>query len=175
LVADVQRGDPRALTEFAARLDFVARVVCVLNRKRGAPLSDHELEDVVQDVVTVVWSKLGEYSGLAALETWVYPFCVHVFQNAARKHGVRRRLAVDPAVIDERSAPGARDRLESEGLVAALADLDPGIAEVIRLHVVDELSFPQIADLVGRPTTTLKSWYYKGLTSLSRALAGESR
>jgi RNA polymerase sigma-70 factor, ECF subfamily len=160
-------GDRDARDALAERLRFVPRMLSVLNRRRGSPLDSHALEDLSQDTVALVWSRLHTFTGGCALETWLYSFCVNTVANALRKRDNRARLAPEPGAQQSTPAPLHDD------VHAALARLAPEAAEVIRLRFFEESSFSDIAVRTRHPLPTVKAWFYRGLKRLARELHDE--
>ena len=72
---------------------------------------------------------------------------------------------IDMPEVDE------NDKLDQEEInrINRLLDgLPPNEAEVVRMNVVDELSFVEISRLLGIPQTTIKSRFYSGMRKLKQ-------
>ncbi len=151
---------------------YVARIIAAQNRRRGRPLTEEEVKDLVQDTLGLIWRKLESYSGRAALESWVYPFCTYSMANAVRAKRRRRdALRVDGgAELGELSSPAPPDPHAYEHLHMGLNQIDPEQAAVIRLKTFDGLSFPEISEQLSLAIGTAKTWYYRGLRSLREIL-----
>ena len=177
LAQRVRTGDTGAVNEFARRLEYAGRVLTARNQRLGRPLDTAELEDVAQEAVVLLWGKLATYAGHAALETWIYPFCVNALANAVRKKRRRQGLAAQAARAATESQPTPAAAPEDlERVHDALARLGPPAEHVIRMKIYDEFTFDQIADRFAVPPETVKSWYYRGLKRLHAMLgAGGSR
>lgn len=175
LVRAARLGDERALATLVERLACVRQFLAARNQRLGAPIEREELADLVQEVVMAVWVRLDDYGGWAALETWVYPFCVHKLQNALAKR--RRRGDVltteEGEVLEAAPEPTRESPVDVERLNAALDRLGPPKSEVVRLRHFEGLEFDAIARRFQVPLETAKTWYYRGLKSL-RAMLGEA-
>lgn len=160
----------RALEHLAERLLCVPRFLEAINARRGRPLGGHDLEDLAQDVLLRILTKLGSYSGHVLLECWAHRFCFLEFMNVLR---VRRPTAVRAGGAWPSRAPRP-DPLEAgedlEALESALVRIDPRLASAIRLHAFDALEFGAMGEHLGIPSATAKSRYYHGLTELRRLL-----
>lgn len=172
LVRGAVAGDAGALARLEERLRFVPRVLAVLNRRFGRALTDHDLEDVAQDAVIVIWTKLREYSGQARLETWLYPFCVNVLRNAGRKKQRRTRRQVDESRVPEAGVEAPRPASDFAHVHRALDRLGPPASDIVRQRVFEERSFPEIAARMSVPVATVKTWFYRGVESLRFVLGG---
>lgn len=176
LVSAVLKGEARARLEFAARLRVVARVLDARNRRLGAPLRDHELEDVLQDTVTKIWEHLPRFRGHAALDTWMYPIAVRTLSNALRERRNRGAWLPRDRDVDPDQLLAAEEDLaaESESLTQALDELTPERARVVRMRHLDEASFDEIGVRLGVPPGTAKTWYYRAISALRERLARRS-
>lgn len=165
-------GDPAAGTQIAERLRAVARMLYVINRRKGGLLNDGDLEDLAADVTLLVWRKLGNYEGLGALESWVYRFCELEHGNRLRR--TRGRVTV---AMEEAPEPATEDRddQDSEAIEAALVDLGPPEEDLVRLKHFEDLSFTEIGQRIGLSTSTVKTRYYRGLQALRARLAPQQR
>jgi RNA polymerase sigma-70 factor (ECF subfamily) len=171
LVQRARSGDARATDEVLERLVCVPAMLRDRHRRFGAPLGADELEDVEQDTLAALWSKLELYRGLASLETWAYRFAFNeLLKTVDRK---RRRTHLRPeapeATLEELVAPTPLETDDDAlDLEVTLARLAPAAADVIRAHHFDELSFEEFALLRGEPLSTVKARYYRGLSELKR-------
>lgn len=170
LVRSTLAGEPGCVDLLVRRLECVPRILAAKNARLGAPMTDDELCDVTQDVLATLWRKLPDYRGQAAFESWVYPFCVLVLMNAARRKQRARRFA-------QASAPPVPEPEADPALVPDYEPLYRGIARlpvrqstVIRLRYFQQLSFEEIARRLALPVGTAKTNYYRGMERLRRAL-----
>ncbi|MFG0319730.1 MAG: RNA polymerase sigma factor [Planctomycetota bacterium JB042] len=156
--------DVDAVDRFLERLGCVRRMLAAQNAGYGRPLTDHELEDLEQDVLTVVWRKLDRFDGTCALETWVYRTAHFELLNGLRRK--RRQPAamneLDMLVPDDSFDP----REHAEAALRALERLGPPADRIIRMKHFEHLGFEEIADRLGTPTNTVKTRYYRGLERL---------
>ena len=84
LVRATLRRERAGIEHFVERMKCIPRMLAVRNARTGSPLASVELEDLSQDVVTLVWRKLEAFEGRARLETWVYQFCYLAFLGRMR-------------------------------------------------------------------------------------------
>lgn len=172
LARAVLSGDARAADHLIARLRFVPRVLAVFNHRVGGWMDGEDLRDLAQDVVVMLWKRLGSYNGQAALETWAYRFCYHAFMNALRK---RQRRGETLAVEEQGSEP-APHPIEYEHLYRGLQALSEREASVIHLKHFDELTFEELGERLDLSPNTAKTLYYRGMRRLAEHLrrqAGE--
>src|SRR6186713_3298230 len=132
---------------------------------RSLGVRDAQLEDALQDVFIVVQRRLPEFDGRAAVRTWLYAIALRI----ARKY--RERARREPASLEaarERDSElprptageGGDRALERERLALArraLSSLDDDKREVFVLARVEQMSAPEIADVLGIPLNTVYS------------------
>lgn len=173
LVRRAIRQDSSAITELADRLLVVPRVLHAVNQRAGQRLTEHDIEDVSQDTLSLIWQKLDQFNGHSRIETWSYSFCINTFANAARKiDRQRRHLTTEEAVeepVDVTSVPS----LLFEHIHAAIDELGPPKSDVIRQRALDGLSFAEIAKGLAVPLSTAKTWFHRGLKELAHRLSEE--
>lgn len=119
-------------------------------------------DDVVQEVFLVVHRKLARFEGRSTLKTWLYGITLRV----ARVHRIRARRPAEGqgADADEVRAPEATrpderaQNAEGVRLVHAILDeLDDEQREVFVLAELEELSAPEIAEVLGAKLNTVYS------------------
>ena len=170
LVRSALAGKRRAIERFVDRMQCVPRMLHARNMTARKPLTNEELEDLVQDTLAAVWNKLPTYNGTAALETWVHQFCYREFMRYLR---AKRRF---PSAIEdlpettEPEAPPAFQAIDYEHVLARLDGLRPNLREILRLKHFEDLTFDQIGLRLGISPNTAKTRYYRGLQELQRRL-----
>ena len=175
LVRAASHGDPQALADFLRRMRCIPLSLAGQNARLGRPLNDQDLEDVAQEVLVLIWNRLGTYAGLSTLETWVYRFSAFTLMNAIRRRRTRLRVGeLDAEAADTGPADPRAQFLEYEHVHRALERLDPVDADVVRLKHFEELTFEEIGGRLGLPTNTAKTKYYRGLGRLHEALKPHS-
>src|SRR4029077_20539355 len=110
----------------------------------GVPAED--VEDTAQEVFTTVFRKLGSFEGRSSLRTWLCGITISVARNHTRKRRRREELGTPPA---RSSTTAATDSAESIDLVTrCLGDLDEGLLIVFILAELEQLTAPEIAEVL---------------------------
>ena len=174
LVRAAMAGEERASDALFGRLRCLSRFVAALNQRYGGPFDAHEIADLVQDALLIVWRKLDSFHGPDGLESWVLRIARFEFQNALRK---RFRQGPDHQPLEraeevEGGADPALEVLDAQALAQALAELDPGTERTIRMKHFCGLTFEEIGAQLGCSPNTAKTRYYRGLMRLADALEG---
>ena len=171
----VRRARDRALgasEELLERLRCLARFLSALNVTWGRPFDAHELADLSQDTVLVIWRKLDQFKGPLGLERWALQIARFEFQNAVRKKS-RRNEGVQHLEGNEQDATfgdPAERMLRQIQLQQAIDELDPKTAETLRLKHYGGLTFDEIGRRMGCSKNTAKTRYYRSLIHLAKAL-----
>lgn len=170
LVRDVLAGAPGAVDAFVGRMRCVPRILASRNKQAGRPLSADELEDLAQDVLQLVWSKLAEYQGDAAIETWVYRFCHLTLLNRTRE--VRRRRAAEASSPTEPAADLAETLAQADAdlIMVAFHSLFAVDRRLIEQKLLAGRSFTELGQAMDQSPNTLKTRYYRILEKLKKAL-----
>lgn len=171
VIADIARGDQRALEELYRR--HGTALLAFLSRT----LDDRSLaEEIVQDTFLAVWRD-PRYGGHASVRTWL-------FAIAIRQHHNRLRRQRPPVVDAEVDLPVDQGNPEAQAVTQALAaqlarviaELSRPQREVLYLVMIEQLSHAEIAGVLGIPIGTVKSRLDSARRRLEgpwRALAGE--
>jgi RNA polymerase sigma-70 factor (ECF subfamily) len=170
LIASVATGDRAALRAIYERQSV--RLFGVAN----AILRDRDAAaDALQDAFLKLARRAGQFDAARGpAEAWLAGIVRHAALDLLRARG-REVPTADPGLGDEAVAPEAEERLaasaEGRRLRECLAGLEPRNREGIILAFVHGLSHPQIADRLGTPLGTVKSWIRRGLLALRECLA----
>lgn len=170
LLAAVAGGDRDALRAVYARQ--ANRLFGVAN----AILRDRDVAaDAVQESFLRISRRAGQFDpARGTAEAWLAAIARHAALDILRARG-RELPTDDPMLGDEAEAAEAERRLiasaEGRRLRACLAALEPKNRAGIVLAFVHGLSHPQIAEQLGTPLGTVKSWIRRGLLALRECLA----
>jgi RNA polymerase sigma-70 factor, ECF subfamily len=155
LVARCKGGDGAAWRAlYVAHFAYVSR----LARNLGTPPA--EIEDVIQEVFTVAFRKLGDFTH-GQLTTWLYRITANVVTDHHRKRRVRAAFASVFGPRSEEVAPqlGADRQLEQAQARAQvgriLEKMSPKKREVFVLFEIEGLPGEAIAERVGCPVETV--------------------
>ena len=167
------RGEPHDLSVLVERLKCVPRILAALNNRLGGQLTEHDLADLSQDSLLVIWRKLERFEGRAKLETWVYRICYLEILNRVRSNTrSARHVAAGSHQIAAAATANPGSSIDYEDLERGLAELEAPEADVIRLKHFEEQTFRDIGRILQIPVNSAKTIYYRGIDRLSRRLRG---
>jgi RNA polymerase sigma-70 factor (ECF subfamily) len=133
------------------------KAVWRLLRRLGVPAA--QLDDAAQDVFLVVQRKLDRLRPGAAVQSWVFAITVRVASEYRRRGARRRTELLDEAIADGAPGPARLHELhESVQLLhEVLGDLDEDKRAVYVLCELEQLSVPEIAEVLGANLNTVYS------------------
>ena len=167
LAARLQSRDPQALAELYDRYGRIAYSLIVRVVRDGALA-----EDLVQETFLRVWNRA---QGFDAQRGALGPWLLAVARNRAidylRSASGRERNAIELEEVDHPSlfVDMERDILASDCvrlIRAALEKLTPKQREVIELAYFEGLTQTEMAERMGEPLGTVKTWVRTALKNL---------
>jgi RNA polymerase sigma-70 factor (ECF subfamily) len=157
LVKGACKGDRAAFAELVRRHQ---------GKVRGLLLrlcSDRTLaDDLAQEVFLRAYRGLVGFEGRSAFGTWLYRIAYNVYLNQRTRV---RRFSVLPEDYDGRAAPD--DALSApradlrKDLAAAVSELPDRYRAVVILYYLEEVSYPEIAEILGVPLGTVKTHLHR--------------
>jgi RNA polymerase sigma-70 factor (ECF subfamily) len=169
LVLRCQSGDEAAFTRLFE--EFGPRTLAYA---RG--LVGDDAEDVQQEAWLAVYRGIRHLHDPGAFPVWLFRTVRHRALNWLRRFRRERELLDDvplEQVPDEaRDEPGMR--LDGPGIAAAMAGLPPPQREALLLRFRDDLSYRQIALVVGCPIGTVRARLHYAKRRLQELLIKEN-
>jgi RNA polymerase sigma factor (sigma-70 family) len=121
------------------------------------------VEEVLNDVMLVIWRKAGSFDGRSRPSTWIFGIAYHKAMKALAKRRPGEQSGEDP----EREPLEPVERDEPESLLArrelattlgrALLAISPEQRAVVELTYYYGLSYQEISSVVGCPVNTVKT------------------
>jgi RNA polymerase sigma-70 factor, ECF subfamily len=165
LVREAQNGDREA---FRAIYEcYGPRIYNFLCRLLG---SRHEADDATQQTFMIALNRLGSLRDPDLLESWIYRIARNEVYQKYRRKQVESLEDEDSKLFAERAEDQhlngqpektfLNDELK-EALQSALNNLPLKLREVFILAVVDEMSYKDISEIVGRSLLSVKTDIYR--------------
>jgi RNA polymerase sigma-70 factor (ECF subfamily) len=176
LVQLAQSGDTRAFEALVVKYQRrIARHVARYVRRAS------DVEDVVQDTFIRAYRGLGAFRGDSAFYSWLYRIATNVALSAVKRDPAPVLLGDDAP--DERAdafEPGVSDNEDPErkmiasqiadAVQAALARLQPDLAQPLMLFEVEGKSYAQIAQMLAVPVGTVRTRIYRAREFIAKRL-----
>ena len=157
-------------------LEMVYRVAVRLTR------DEHEAEDLVQETYLKAFKA---FAGFEAREFGIKPWLLKILHNTFLNRQARRKKA--PRATDQRTLEQVHADAGQVGLPdldyenldqevkQAIEGLHPEFRSVLLLWATNELSYQEIADVLGVPIGTVMSRLHRARQHLARALGDFAR
>jgi len=170
LVAAFHAGDVAAFDTLVSRWD--RKIQGVIFRLLG---NHEEARDLSQETFLKAYRALATFKQEARFSSWLYQIAVNATRDRLRRRRRRMDLSLEDVEESAESAlrdgsPTAFELLESGDLArlvaAAMAVLPEEQREVVILKEYEGLTFPEIAEALDVPLSTVKTRLYRGLGQL---------
>jgi RNA polymerase sigma-70 factor, ECF subfamily len=134
-----------------------------------------DAEDVLQEIYVKIWNNAGKYqvSGYSPI-TWL----VAIARNGAiDRIRSRRPEAADLSTAEEIADAGPTPEQlavqggENERLRHCLEKLSAGRAEAVKAAYMEGYSYQELAERLGQPINTVRTWLRRSLISLRECLS----
>jgi RNA polymerase sigma-70 factor (ECF subfamily) len=137
-------------------------------------LVGHEepLADLCQEVFLRVYEHRLRYRETGAFSAWLYRIALNVARDALRRRR-KEPLALgdmEPATAGPSPAAACEQAERGRLIARTIADLPEPLRVVLVLRHYEEMSFEQIARLLGAPASTVKSRFRAALQRLRERL-----
>jgi RNA polymerase sigma-70 factor (ECF subfamily) len=171
LMAQVADGKREHLEPLIRR--YAGPLLTVIRRMVG---DRHRSEELFQEVFLAVWIKRRQYTFPRPFKPWLYTIalnkCRADYRSPAFPARVTGESSLVEAVVAREPSPSAKlVATETATLVShAVSLLPPQQRAVVVLRIWDQLSYAEIADIVGRSEGTVRSHMHHGLTAMRKYL-----
>ena len=187
--ATTELSDDELMARFAVGDTRAARLLAIRHTPRVLSLSyrvlgDYsEAEDIVQEAMLRLWQIAGDWRpGVARVSTWLYRVATNLSLDRLRQR--KRQMGCSSgedaigATVDVNeirdSAAGAEQKLldadRANALHGALAALPERSRVAVTLRHLEQLSNPEIADIMGTSVEAVESLTARGRRILARRL-----
>lgn len=168
-------GDTAAFEQLV--LTYQTQVYNLALRMTGNP---EDAADMTQEAFLRAWRALDKFQNDAAFSTWLYRLtsnaCIDFLRNAKRRQTVPLTVTADEEYTLDLPDPGKTpeetliSKEEQAMLSQALALLEPEQRQLLTLRVINELSYTQIAEVLGIREGTVKSRLARARENLRKKL-----
>lgn len=179
LVARAGAGDTAAFERLVGR--YRDRIYQFVLWQPG--VDDTLADDITQEVFLQLYRATAQFRGRSRFRTWLYSLARNVCRNQLRRYrrlGCGRAAAEPESVLaglaDQRPGPLARcERSEAAERVArAVDELPEPFRSALLLREWEEMSYAEIAAVLGVPVGTVRSRLHKARARLALQLTGEA-
>ncbi len=177
LMLRVRGGDAQAFSRLVERHQH--RVIGTVARMLGSP---NDAEDLAQHVFVRVWKSAARWEPTAKFTTWLMTITRNLVFNEVRRRGRARLVPLEedsderaPKEYADAAAVSPRESLSTAELQQAIDAAIQSLAEQPRLALVlrryEEMSYDEIAVVLGTTVPAVKSMLFRARTELRSRLA----
>lgn len=137
-----------------------------------------DADEIVQEVMLVVYKKLKDFRRESSLYTWIYRITSTRSLNLIKSRKTKKTISYDDPDMPDTGYKDdiiedidKRDKLKK--LDIYLQDLPPKQREVFIFRNLDGLSYDEISEITGKSTGALKANYFHALNKLSEKMKNE--
>ena len=171
LVEAFRGGDLAAFDVLVRRWD--RKIRGAIHRILG---SEDDARDLCQETFLKAYRALGTFKGEARFSSWLYQIALNLCRDRMRRRKGKTLVSLGEleeegmGLVNGPARPSALDLVEASDLeravAAAVAALPEEQREIVVLKEYQELTFVEIADVLGVPLSTVKTRLYRGLGQL---------
>jgi len=176
LIEEYLHGDESSFYEIVTRYtnplyNFIARLI----------YDREEAHDLTQEVFVRVWKNIKSFDRQRSFKTWIFSIARNLAIDRLRKHKAIQFSDIlfatdapyEETLADTELLPDelfSRTELTQE-LERAFKKIHPAHVEIILLHLVEEMTFEEIGQVLGEPMNTIKTRYRRALAHLRKELS----
>lgn len=168
LIERARAGDEAALNQL---VEAYAPRILRFGQKLCGPGAD--AEDVMQQTLLTVMSRVGEFRGDSHFSTWLFSIARnHCLKLHTRGDAARAREPIEtaedrvPAPLGQAPDEAVASEQLEQALDVAIERLDPAQREVLVLRDIEGLSAPDVAEALGLSVDAVKSRLHRARKAL---------
>ncbi len=132
-----------------------------------------QAEDIAQEAFLQAYRKLDSFDPAYSFSTWLY----RIAMNMSLRYMAKNKpvlLHTDQSVSDAASLEESYDKQAARTAIRqAVRTLNPNYQQVINLYYWDGKSYEEIAQILGCPIGTVRTWLARSKQSLREELYGQ--
>ncbi len=133
-----------------------------------------DAQDILQDVLFLIFRKLHTFRGDASMKTWVFRIASNRTIDFIRQSRRRPTEALDEKISHSESPLiFTQKQAQLDALSHALAKLPAEQRQIVILKEINGLTFREIAEILRIPENTAKTRMYTGLKKLRTILSDD--
>ena len=155
--------------------EHIATHIPQLRRYARALTGDYSAaEDLVQDTLERAWKRIGLWRLGSDLRAWLFTIMHNLHVNQLKADSRQQGQPPEQATLDLSVRPTQEDRLELRDLNKALRRLSNEQREVLLLVGLEQMSYEEVAKVLGIPIGTVMSRLSRGRDQLRAMMEGSS-
>jgi RNA polymerase sigma-70 factor, ECF subfamily len=138
--------------------------------------SDQLAEDVAQEAFIRAYDKLAQYNPDYAFSTWLYKIADNIaYRNLKQAKPTTDISEVENLIPDDQPTPPelAEVSFTKDSVREAVQTLPVAYQQVIALYYWDNFNYEEIANIIGHPVGTVRTWLFRAKEQLRKELHGQ--
>ncbi|HOK76599.1 MAG TPA: RNA polymerase sigma factor [Verrucomicrobiota bacterium] len=146
----------------------------------GILQDEHTAEDMTQEILLRIWKGLPGYRRTASISTWVYAISRNVCISELKRRAARPIVSMSaPAIQDAIDSAANPDTPSGEpgralDVQALLGKLPEHYRRVLVLFYLEDKSYNAVADMLGIPLGTVKTYLHRAKHELLKLIRREN-
>lgn len=133
--------------------------------------NEQDTLEAIQETTFRAYVKLRALRKPEYFRTWLIRILINYCNDELKRRRRQSAQAADARITeDEDLTEHHVERIRLEG---ALDSLEPKLKQIVILKYFEDLTIREIAKVLRRPDSTVKTWLYKALVSLNRHMRKE--
>jgi len=149
---------------------IVASIPSLRRYARGLVSDAHRADDLVQDTLERAWSRLGQWQRRGEIRAWMFGILHNQFIDGLRAKRSRPEENAGDELPEVAQRAAQSDHLELQDLDRTLQRLPAEQREILLLVAVEDMSYQEVANVVGVPIGTVMSRLARARERLRREL-----
>lgn len=171
ILASATERSPVALDAALVTELHEAHAAALYDFARHLGLSDEQAADALQEAFLRLWHELRRRTFIERPPAWLYRT---LYRLAMEQHRWRHRLALLlPRLTPHRTDYAGPESADRMTVWAVVDGLPPRQRHVLYLHYVADLTFEQIADVIGISASATRTHASRGIATLRERLSME--
>jgi len=174
LVQNFLKGDELSFNEMVRR--YQAKIYWHARRMTG---NHFDADEVVQEVLEVLYTKLRGFNFQSSLYTWIYRVTITRSLNFIKRQKLKRLISFDSPennqlATDDDIVKNIEDKEKLKKLDSILQTLPQKQREVFILRHFEEMSYEEISQITGKSIGGLKANYFHAFEKVSKLIGKEN-
>lgn len=169
LIKDFLSGDEKAFNVLVSR--YQSRIYWHARRMVGNHL---DADEIVQEVLLVIYNKLGTFNFQSSLFTWIYRITSTRSLNLIKKNKFKKLLFVDKDSAEKTSGEDIfvdyEQKEKFREIENYLQQLPEKQREVFILRNFENLSYEEISKITGKSVGALKANYFHAFNKMKELI-----
>jgi len=172
LINGFLNGDESAFNKLIRK--YQTKIYWQARRMSG---SHDDADEILQEVLLVVYNKLNTFKFESSFSTWLYRITATRSINYIKKRDLKKMFSLDVLKNKSSSSNSVSENIESAEQVSRiekhLQKLPPKQREVFIMRAFDELSYDEIASITGKSAGSIKANYFHAAIKMKELLSNE--